>query len=58
LKTAVKELAPSASAVVARVADPELTVTGLPKVVAPVIKVTVPAAAEGVTVEVSVTLAP
>jgi hypothetical protein len=51
-------LAPIASAVVARLAVPELKLTGLPSVVVPDLNVTVPAAVEGVTVAISVTLAP
>jgi len=59
LKTAVRELAPKGSAVVAQVAVPELTVTGLhASAVPPLLKVIVPADAEGVMVAVSVTLAP
>jgi hypothetical protein len=57
VKTAVRESAPSGSAVVARAAFPRLTVTGLPSVEDPLMKVTVPAA-EGAMVAVSVTLAP
>ena len=56
-KTAVRELAPSASPVVARVAVPELT-AWLPSVVLPLMKVTVPAAVVGEIVAVSVTLVP
>jgi len=58
MKTAVRELAPSASAEVARVAVPELTATGFPMATPPSLKVTAPTAVEGVTVAVSVTLAP
>jgi hypothetical protein len=58
VKTAVRELAPSASAVVGMDAVPELTVTGLPSAVVPLMKVTVPAAVAGERVAVSVTLAP
>ncbi len=58
VKTAVSELAPSARAVVAKDADPELTLTGLPSATPPTLKVTVPAADEGDTVAVIVTLTP
>jgi hypothetical protein len=58
VKTAVREAAPRGSAVVARVAVPEPTVTGPPSVEAPILKVTVPAAVEGDTAAVNVTPAP
>ena len=58
MNVAVRELAPSASEVVASVAVPEVTVTALPTVTVPFLKVTVPGAVEGETVAVSVTLAP
>jgi hypothetical protein len=57
-KTAVRELDPIASAVVDRDAVPPLTVTALPIAVPLFLKVTVPAAAAGEMVAVSVTLAP
>ena len=57
--TADRGLAPAVvSAVVARVAIPELTVTGAPIATPPLLKVTVPAAAAGETVAVRITLAP
>jgi hypothetical protein len=55
----VRESAPNGSEVVAQVAVPLTTVTGLhANAVTPLLKVTVPAAVEGETVAVSVTLAP
>jgi hypothetical protein len=60
VKRAVRELLPIVvSVVVMQVAVPELTVTGLhANALVPFLKTTVPAAAAGVTVAVSFTLAP
>ena len=58
VKVAVRTLAPISRDVVASVAVPELTATGLPTVAVPFLNVTVPAAEEGETDADSVTLAP
>ena len=58
MKTALSTSTPAGSVLVAIVALPPLTATGLPMSVAPTLNCTLPVAADGVTVAVRVTAVP